>query len=275
MSKSELDPVDADNFYLFSTIRHDQEISSAPFNQSFDRPSPLLHLSYHRDRLVRAARGFGWEQAIHELEGPEGLEKVRRRCEEDAERWRKGNQVSEGDPIKIRILLSKTGKLSTEIAASEPLTELYSAHHFNPDTPNPYTPVRPVIRIHLDTEPTKASLFTTYKTTFRPHYAAARDRFGITPSNSFTTEVLLWNDEGVITDGTIRNIAVWRNGVWVTPGLETGCLDSASKRWLLENGEGKVTDGEVRKEELKNGEWVLLSNGVEGCSLGRLVGGEK
>lgn len=40
---------------------------------------------------------------------------------------------------------------------------------------------------------------------------------------------------------------------------------------MLDNVDGKVVEGTVMKSDVKLGEWVLLSNGVEGCSLGQVV----
>ena len=67
---------------------------------------------------------------------------------------------------------------------------------------------------------------------------------------------------------SIRNIAFWREGRWVTPLLQAGCLPGITRRLLLE--EGKVEEGEILITDLKVGEILLLSNGVEGVRLGKL-----
>ncbi|KIJ36987.1 hypothetical protein M422DRAFT_178757, partial [Sphaerobolus stellatus SS14] len=79
-------------------------------------------------------------------------------------------------------------------------------------------------------------------------------------------EVLLYDEGGWIMEGSVRNVAFWRDNRWVTPPLHRGGLNGVVRRWLLENG--RVIEEDVRKEDVRVGEVVLLSNGVEGCSLG-------
>lgn len=129
----------------------------------------------------------------------------------------------------------------------------------------------PILTIYLDTSPTPSSAFTSYKTTNREHYNASRARAGIT-SLSTPEEVVLYNETGEVTEGSIRNVAFWRAGSWVTPRLESGCLAGTVRRWLLEElGDGCFKEGRIMRDEVVHGEWVLTSNGVEGCSIGRMV----
>jgi len=67
---------------------------------------------------------------------------------------------------------------------------------------------------------------------------------------------------------SIRNIAFWREGQWVTPPLQVGCLPGVARRLLVE--EGKIVEGETLITDLKVGDILLLFNAVEGTKLGRL-----
>ena len=67
---------------------------------------------------------------------------------------------------------------------------------------------------------------------------------------------------------SIRNIAFWREGLWVTPSLQVGCLPGVARRLLEE--EGKIVEGEIFAVDLKIGEILLLFNAVEGARLGKL-----
>ena len=67
-------------------------------------------------------------------------------------------------------------------------------------------------------------------------------------------------------EGSRTNLYFWRNGRWVTPSEETGCLKGTERRWLLERGMVHVEDLSV--EEVKDGEIVLLSNGLRGIWAG-------
>jgi 4-amino-4-deoxychorismate lyase len=45
------------------------------------------------------------------------------------------------------------------------------------------------------------------------------------------------------------------------------------KRWLLEQGRIKEDEeGVLTKDSIQPGEWVLVTNGVIGCRLGRIAG---
>ena len=124
------------------------------------------------------------------------------------------------------------------------------------------------IRVLMAKEPTPRSPFTSYKTTVRDAYTAARQRLKI-EQNPSSAEVILYNEDGEITEGSLRNVAFWRDGGWVTPPNQSGGIGGTIRRWMIE--QGRVREQVVKTEELKEGEWVLLSNGVEGCSIGSLV----
>jgi branched-subunit amino acid aminotransferase/4-amino-4-deoxychorismate lyase len=67
---------------------------------------------------------------------------------------------------------------------------------------------------------------------------------------------------------SIRNIAFWRKGRWVTPSLQAGCLPGVARRLLIE--EGKIIGGEILITDVKVGEILLLFNAVEGARLGKI-----
>ena len=126
--------------------------------------------------------------------------------------------------------------------------------------------------MYLDTEPTSPSLFTSTKTTRREAYDLARARVGI-PAVGFESgtpkDVVLYRSDGQVMEASIRNIAFWRGGRWVTPSLQAGCLSGVARRLLVE--EGKIVEGEVPITDLKVGEILLLFNAVEGARLGKLL----
>ncbi len=127
------------------------------------------------------------------------------------------------------------------------------------------TQYAPILSVYLDTAPTPISEFTSNKTTRRDHYDQARERAEI-KSLDAAEEVVLYNETGEVTEGSLRNIAVYRDGSWVTPPLSSGCLGGIVRAWLLKHG--RVKEARIMKEELKEGEWVLTANAVEGNGLG-------
>jgi 4-amino-4-deoxychorismate lyase len=84
-----------------------------------------------------------------------------------------------------------------------------------------------------DTARTKPSPYTSYKTTSRAMYDSARKNVGI-ESMSEKREVLITNESGEIMEGSLTSVYFWRNGKWVTPGLESGGQAGTTRRWALE-----------------------------------------
>ncbi len=131
----------------------------------------------------------------------------------------------------------------------------------------------------IDFISTPATPFTRFKTTSRDVYTAARARANI-PSFSCPTEVLLQNEQGEVTEGSLTSVYFWRDrhdhpwregsdlkhGRWVTPPVESGGQQGTTRRWLLE--QGLCVEEIVRVESVMHGEGVWLSNGVRGMIWG-------
>lgn len=130
------------------------------------------------------------------------------------------------------------------------------------------TAYAPLLNVFLDIAPTQYSGKDNYKHTNRDLYTIARKRMGF-DSSTPVDEVLLHNTNGDVTEGSLRTIAVWREGTWVTPALSSGCMDGAVRRWMLSTG--KVREAKVPKIDLRPGEWVMTSNAIEGCCFGKFV----
>ncbi|EIW63977.1 uncharacterized protein TRAVEDRAFT_109410 [Trametes versicolor FP-101664 SS1] len=180
--------------------------------------------------------------------------------------------------IQIRILLSFSGSLSVTAAPipSLPVPDIAASSLWLPtlSSATQSLPSLDPLAVFLDTEPTPSSLFTRTKTTCRDHYTAARNRFHIPPPPAASPlEVLLYNEDGDITETSIRNIAFVRRSPprWVTPSASTGCLPGVMRRWLLEHGRiVEAVEGELKRDGVVEGEYVLTFNGVEGCRIGQI-----
>lgn len=155
-----------------------------------------------------------------------------------------------------------------------------SASFFKPDT-DYHTLFGPQLMIQMDTEPTPISIFTATKTTNRTAYDAARTRAGVpilSPTDAVPldphapSDVLLYNPEGLTMETSIYNVAFYRSNRWLTPPISTGCLPGVLRRWLLEQGRIYEADKQLlTRENIVEGECVLLMNGVQGCRLGRIT----
>jgi branched-subunit amino acid aminotransferase/4-amino-4-deoxychorismate lyase len=116
---------------------------------------------------------------------------------------------------------------------------------------------KPLI-VALDTQPTESqSPYVLNKTTQRDLYNAARDRLncdfhaGEQGREENTFDVLLFNQNGEITETSIANIAIEKEpGVWVTPRVECGLLPGVFRRHLLESGQ--VQEGIIHIDDLKS-----------------------
>jgi branched-subunit amino acid aminotransferase/4-amino-4-deoxychorismate lyase len=147
--------------------------------------------------------------------------------------------------------------------------EPLAAAYFNPDNDDADQVPQPVLKVSIDTQSTRSSPFTSFKTTSRAHYDAARERVGI-KDRTEPREVILYNDEGEVTEASFRNVSFWRDGVWISPPDSSGGLPGTVRRYLIEIG--LVREGIVRKDDIQLGEWVMMSNGVDVTILGRMEG---
>lgn len=98
------------------------------------------------------------------------------------------------------------------------------------------------------------------KTTSRAHYVDPMSRTGASLSSH--QEVLLYNGQDEVTEGTITNVIFKRDGNWVTPKLTCGLLGGVMRSHLLT--QGKITEAVIKKQDLVDGEEVLLCNAVRG-----------
>jgi para-aminobenzoate synthetase/4-amino-4-deoxychorismate lyase len=97
-------------------------------------------------------------------------------------------------------------------------------------------------------------IFLFHKTTYRETYKKAKADF---PD---CDDVILWNEKGEITESTIANVVIRKNGRLITPPVECGLLDGTFRAHLLKSGE--IEEGAVSIEDLKAADEVFLVNSV-------------
>ncbi|KAK2466732.1 hypothetical protein APHAL10511_000990 [Amanita phalloides] len=244
-------------YQLTTSIRYDRNDADAPF----------LLLDYHYLRLLDAADRHAWEDAKAAL----NYDSLKSACEKAAQAAEARDERV--DQFKIRVLLTERGVLTATASPAYHLpTDPFIAARFNPDSGTD-PPWGLISSVRIDTQPTPTSIFTSTKTTRREHYDAARSRANLLPLPQATTpdDVLLYNSEGEITESSVSNVALYRDGKWLTPPLSTGCLKGVIRRWLLEHGLVEEAEkGVLMKDSIQVGDWILLSNAVSGCRLGRI-----
>ncbi|KDE04568.1 hypothetical protein MVLG_05036 [Microbotryum lychnidis-dioicae p1A1 Lamole] len=265
---------------ILSTARYDPPLSSLDKNsltQPPSAPSPYGLLAYHHDRLVQAAAAFAWTSAAQSLEGEQGLIKLRQRLDQAVSQWQTQNDDKSDQPLRLRILAFPTADdddlITVQAFACNPITPI--SNFFNLALANPATlnalsssSTFTYIPVRLDPARTSPSIWTQYKTTARDHYLASRERAGLGRDYNKPDEVLLFNQDDQVMEGSLANVGFYRDGAWVTPHDEAGGLNGVMRRWLLEQGRWK--QGTILRGEVSRGEWVLLSNGLRGCFVGRI-----
>jgi para-aminobenzoate synthetase / 4-amino-4-deoxychorismate lyase len=143
-------------------------------------------------------------------------------------------------PQRVRALLSKEGQL--EITHSD-----FVASQFG--------------RVGISNRRVSSQdRFLFHKTTNRDAYekelVAARER-GL-------DDVLFFNEKGDLTEGTVHNVFLVKDGVWRTPAIECGVLPGTFRARILRT-RANACEAILGMEDLKNADAVYLCNSVRGA----------
>lgn len=142
------------------------------------------------------------------------------------------------EPMRSRLLVGRSGEIQIE---SKPMSGFD----------------RPLRSARLAQEPVDSSNpFLYHKTTHRDIYDQHRAQCGN------VDEVILFNECGEVTEGSITNVAVLIDGSWWTPPVECGLLPGTMREELLKTG--KIRERVVTVDELRQADGVRLMNSVRG-----------
>lgn len=142
------------------------------------------------------------------------------------------------EPRRVRLLLSPTGAVRVESVPFPPL----------PDSPPRVTLAR--------TPVSRTNRFLYHKTTHRALYDAQR------AAHPDAWDVLLWNEEGELTEFTIGNLVIELAGHCYTPPLDCGLLPGVQRAALL--AAGSVSERVLTRNDLREASRVWLINSVRG-----------
>lgn len=245
-----------DQPYVFATILYDPALTKYPENTkaSFNRPSPFYLLEHQWTRLQVA----NWSK--DRSPNSHGTPTVFYNSLISATRqWHQENPDKRPTclRIKVRAYLCGTTTFDVRQPSVERQRNLLFPKSFGIPSQLPKTQWTAV----LDNQPTEASESTMVKTSDRMPYARPRAAVRI-PNMTTPKEVLLFNTEGNILDGSTSTPFFYRNGRWVVPISSSGGLQGTTRRWALENG--LAVEAVVPKDTLEVGETVWLSNAVWG-----------
>ena len=123
----------------------------------------------------------------------------------------------------------------------------------------------PQQRVRLSSEPIKIDTpFIYHKTTCRDIYERALQ---MTDNGD---DVLLWNEEGFITETSIANVIVTIDGKRYTPPVVCGLLAGTYREWLIRQGD--IKERKIHVSELTPESELTLINSVRGEYAARLCG---
>lgn len=184
-----------------------------------DGKYPLI--DYHMERMKNSAAYFYF---------PGNEREIRKQLKECAKTHSKG-------VYKVRLLLSKTGKIAVEAQK--------------------ITPIKEPVLCKLAVKPVNSQnpfLFhkTTHRQVYKQHESEVEGVFS----------VLLWNEHEQLTEFAIGNLVVEMNGRLYTPPVENGLLAGTYRQFLLDTG--KIEEKEINKNDLEDCEAVWFINGVRG-----------
>lgn len=186
----------------------------------------------HLDRLARSAECFGTA-----FVRTGAMDVLIRGAREFRGRW-KESRVPEA---KVRLLLGPEGDLHAEF---HPLDR-----PFNGEDTQTFAPCsRP-------SEPgARDRVFLVHKTDRRDWYAQR--------AASGADQTVFWDGEGRLLEASTANIALLRDGVWLTPRWRPSFLGGAYRQVLL--AAGRLREADLTLADLAAGEPVFLLNSVRG-----------
>ncbi|MCX7819006.1 MAG: bifunctional chorismate-binding protein/class IV aminotransferase [Kiritimatiellae bacterium] len=146
-------------------------------------------------------------------------------------------------PLRVRLRLDPQGRASVQ---AEPLRN------------------GPAVRIvGLARTPVRSDdPFLHHKTTHREVYERARRE------RPECDDAILVNERGEITESTIANVVVRRNGEWLTPDARCGLLRGILREVLL--AQERIREAVLRPADLRTAEQIWLINSVRGWMPARL-----
>jgi para-aminobenzoate synthetase/4-amino-4-deoxychorismate lyase len=139
---------------------------------------------------------------------------------------------------KVRLLLDLSGKFSVEAQEIAAITE-------------------PVSCALTSAPIDSGNTFLYHKTTYRQIYEKAAQSM---PPDAFS--VLLWNEKEELTEFTIGNLVMEKDGEFFTPPVGCGLLPGTFRQQLLEAG--KIKEKIILKDELGDYDAIWFINSLRG-----------
>lgn len=248
-------PTDPDQFEALSTIRYDPAL--APETHGKVNAKRFFLLREHHSRLIFTLQYFKLHIAGNDDLGFEiTYDFVYERLVEAL--VKSGRPLNEAS--KLRLIVKLDGTMRVEVYETPERENLLDglADEISKDTWD----------VYLDKEATLISPFTSFKTTKRDVYSLTRER-ALPDLRPGREEAILFNSQNMVMEGSITNVAIQRDGKWITPQLSAGCICGVMRHFLLRKD--YVEELPISKSDIEVGTRVLLFNGLMGVVQGVVV----
>lgn len=251
------------DYQILSTIRYDPKLTVIPPIMASDiTKDNFFLLDEHYHRLVFTLKYFHVQ--IHDLD------ELDFEIPQDLLLSKLIEAITLSDrlvfePMKVRLLVSLDGDVKIELHDTGYRDNLLDGIQESSSS------TEDIWDVYIDKELTFMSPFTSFKTTNRKVYSAARERAlpGLRPGKE---EVLLINGLEQLMEGSITNVAIRRkkDGKWITPQLSSGCLCGVMRHFLLRKD--FIEEETITLRSLEINTEILLFNGIMGVVKGKIVG---
>jgi branched-subunit amino acid aminotransferase/4-amino-4-deoxychorismate lyase len=77
-------------------------------------------------------------------------------------------------------------------------------------------------------------------------------------------ELIMLNGDGAVCEATHHNLFIYRNGQYLTPHLESGCVNGVMRSYIIALLKEPIEEREVQIQELQDAEEIILTNAVKG-----------
>lgn len=199
-------------------LTHGQRDPDLIETMRFDPEAGILLVERHLARLKASAAAFGFPFDRHEARNELQAATFRLR-----------------QPARVRLLASRMGRISIEIA------------------PLPPALAQP-LRVALAPLPVAASDYRLrHKTSNRAFYDDARRTSG-------ADEIVFVDPDGMVTEGSFTNVFVERDGMLLTPPLTRGLLPGVLRSELIDSG--RAVEQDLSTDDLTAG--FLVGNALRG-----------
>jgi len=198
----------------------------------WERGQGFVLLDHHLKRLEQTAAYFCYP--FDKVTVTHALNDAIANCDENA--------------VRVRLVMNENGDVHVDVA------------------PAPLPSQEPMRFVVSDQRISRSNPFVFHKTTNRAFYDDERIR---QQRQTGCDEVVFLNDDGEITEGSITNIFIERDGRLLTPPISCGLLNGTLRQNLMD--QGRAVEMVLKPKDIKHTDRIWLGNSVRGLSAADMM----